>query len=555
MQEHPDDDVAREGLDRLFRKSAEEFDPLYDPAAWQLLAARLNEHDRVTAWGRILRWSLVLMALLVVVSGGWYGYRKLNAKPTLTQNTTALRVQPKQSLPIDSQLPNPTVISRNPVAQQPKQDIAGRQIDDQPMEIKASQRRRLNWPVVRQFSLSEQKTTGSKAPGQNAETATRPELVGAGRSNEGKDVLALTTAPKRENQTDNPGNAERVTAGQVASDRVTTDRVASNRGTSKNTKPARTLTDRVASGQIVSDLALRPSLRPSPRATQPGHEHRNPDVSTPDADSMVSTGTMTNVLRTDSVLINSNSETYRIGPVDALNSRNAMQWPVWSMLAVPAFTQTNSEPPTGKGSTPIRDRGLSIRVVVSPDLSAIGLKNFAKPGTNYGVLAEYRFNKRFSAQAGVIQSKKVYKATTEQYAWPANWKWSVLPTGVDAICDMLDIPINLRYDLAIRPMGEGRLPTRWFVSGGVTTYVMQREQYAYVYANPKNPWIKVKSWETKTGRYNFSNLNLSMGYERPIGRRLSWQVEPFLKMPLREVGYFKIHLLSTGAFLSVKYRL
>ncbi|MCY7360289.1 MAG: hypothetical protein LH609_23105, partial [Rudanella sp.] len=154
-----------------------------------------------------------------------------------------------------------------------------------------------------------------------------------------------------------------------------------------------------------------------------------------------------------------------------------------------------------------------------------------------------------------VQSKKIYTATPDQYAWPANWKWTVKPIGVEAICDMLDIPINLRYDLAVRPMGKERLPARWFVSSGVTTYIMQKEQYDYVYENPQNPWIKVKSWATNTGRYNFSHLNLSMGYERPIGRRFAWQVEPFVKTPLKGVGFFKTNLLSTGAFLSLKYRL
>ncbi|GAB3641789.1 hypothetical protein GCM10027423_24250 [Spirosoma arcticum] len=200
--------------------------------------------------------------------------------------------------------------------------------------------------------------------------------------------------------------------------------------------------------------------------------------------------------------------------------------------------------------------GLSVRFVVSPDLSAIGLRNFQRPGTNIGLLLEYRLASRWSVQAGVMRSTKVYKALTNQYELPpyvANL--SVPPESMSGRCNMLDIPINLRYDVALRPRLNGQAPSRWFVSGGVTTYVMQQEDYVYNYPvdahiYPTTP----KGWSGSTGRYNFSQLNVSAGYERALSRRLSWQVEPFVKVPLKGVGYYKINLLSTGAFFSLRYK-
>ena len=204
-------------------------------------------------------------------------------------------------------------------------------------------------------------------------------------------------------------------------------------------------------------------------------------------------------------------------------------------------------------------KGLSVRFVVSPDLSAIGLRNFQRPGTNVGLLLEYRLASRWSVQAGVMRSTKVYKALTSQYELPPyTASWNVLPVSVNGRCGMLDIPINLRYDVGLSPRLNGQASSRWFVSGGVTTYIMQQEDYIYNYTDEDKPHVYYdnrKEWHGSTGRYNFSQLNVSAGYERALSRRLSWQVEPFVKVPLKGVGYYKINLLSTGAFFSLRYKL
>lgn len=515
MQEQPDNDAAQEGLDRLFRKSAEEFKPPYEPAAWPIMLTKLDEHDRIMAWGRVLRWALALMALMVMVSGGWYGLRQLGSEPDMAEAGVPQRITSKQSLPIDSQFPKPKNVVPKRVGLQPNQNIAGRHIDNQPMRIRASQQRRVvSWPVVRQQSLSEPEKRVINFPNPNAEPLGSRTQIGSDGKMETDQLTDLKGRFKRKNR-----------AAPLALVKLAT------------------IPDRAVKNSAGPDAAQSGLNQVEPGAAEPKQVETSPKNYGTDA------------LLSDAATVG-NNENFRIGPVDALNSRDALHWPEWSELAIPAFAQSVSEPAGNKSSKPLRDRGLSIRGAVSPDLSAIGLKNFAKPGTNYGLLVEYRFNKRFSAQAGFFQSNKVYKATPDQYEWPTRWAgWKVKPIGVQATCTMFDIPINLRYDLVLRPLDSGRPPARWFVSSGITTYIMKKEKYDYSYENPEDPLIRVRTWSTKTGRYNFSNLNLSMGYERPINRRFSWQVEPFMKVPLKQVGYFKINLLSTGAFLSMRYRL
>ena len=82
---------------------------------------------------------------------------------------------------------------------------------------------------------------------------------------------------------------------------------------------------------------------------------------------------------------------------------------------------------------------------------------------------------------------------------------------------------------------------------------MNQEHYQYNY--PALSYPQKDGRDTTTGGYRFSNLNLSIGYERAISKRLSWQIEPFMKVPLKSVGFFKVDLLSTGAFFSLRLKL
>ncbi|GAB3777353.1 hypothetical protein GCM10028818_24390 [Spirosoma horti] len=221
---------------------------------------------------------------------------------------------------------------------------------------------------------------------------------------------------------------------------------------------------------------------------------------------------------------------------------------------LPPTIEAPDEPALVVPKSPV-ERGLSVRLAVAPDLSSIGLKNFARPGTNVGVLLEYRLAPRWSVQAGVIQSTKIYRASASDYELSDYFKNGMytIPQGVDGQCKMLDIPINVRYDFLLSPRADGRSPSRWFLTGGVTSYLIEQEDYAYKYTGYVHK--PIPDYSDKGKSYGFSQLNLSVGYERALTKRLSWQIEPFMKMPLRKVGYLNLNLLSTGAFFSIRYKL
>ncbi len=217
-------------------------------------------------------------------------------------------------------------------------------------------------------------------------------------------------------------------------------------------------------------------------------------------------------------------------------------------LPIIAFESPQKETPIVPKSSPQSfKKGLYFRVGISPDLSFITTDELTKLGSNLALLLEYRFNNRLSIQGGVLRSMKYYDAYPESYEWPSNWPTPPKLIDINATCKMLDIPVNVRYDISQKPL------SRWFVSAGVTSYIMLNEKYVYNYENPNDPKIKWDKWEGKTGPYYLGVLNFSMGYEYQLFRKLSIQAEPFFKLPIAHLGKGQVNLSTLGLLVSAKY--
>ncbi|WP_080237950.1 hypothetical protein [Spirosoma rigui] len=545
MQEPTDDQ-----LDGLFRKSGEEFDIPFDPAAWQDMKSRLDNHDRYSAWEHMLRWGMPVLLLLILTAGSWNAYHKqvlatsLNRPPVNQTNvrslpgtvttTPATSDQPtastKPGLPGEQAVgPRQAIESANPVPNR-RADASPNRPNNQELpalsasEVRGTSRTAISAPTShdrRPASDAEINAVGTAATTAPVADTRMPDRI---RSESNLLARSGTTAPRERLRT---GLANRSTR-------------RSRTNSSVRVLPANTPASPYPTRSFGTQANRLVSTKRTPAGSVSNSETNEPLPG-------ISAQPVSDVA-TPVVLLS----------FDALTNRPG-QWPSplpfrgrdvvlpTTRVEQPAVAQPALAQPASSA------RGLSVRFLVSPDLSSIGLRELQRPGTNVGIMAEYRLAPRWSIQAGVLRSTKIYKAYPNDYEWPSTWTSATRPLSVDGSCRMFDIPINLRYDLVIRPRSDGRLPDRWFVSGGATTYYINREDYVYAY--PAHTYNVPKEWHGSTGWNGFSQLNLSGGFERSFSRRLSWQVEPFMKVPLKGVGFFKIDLLSTGAFFSLRYKL
>jgi hypothetical protein len=198
-------------------------------------------------------------------------------------------------------------------------------------------------------------------------------------------------------------------------------------------------------------------------------------------------------------------------------------------------------------------KGFEIGIVGGPDKSNVKFTHSSNAGYNIGLQVGYRFSNRWSVNTGLLYTKKNYKADGKdatKYGWLAGPNVDVY--ALEGYCSMLDIPLNVRYDFSVTPKN------RFFASTGLSTYIMKNEDYDYYY---KYGAVNTTyNWNTGKGgggdsTYLFSILNLSAGFEHSLNKHFSVQAEPYLKLPLNQLGHAKLNLSSYGIYFSFKYRI
>ncbi|WP_461067403.1 porin family protein [Spirosoma horti] len=550
-------ELTDDQLDGLFRKSAEEFDPPFDPAAWQDMRTRLDAHDRPTPgggtplWKNLLRWGLPICLLLLTV-GGLYLYRRntpsrealpgnvITAPPT--NSGTQIDVAGTAMTRLGTSKPQPGHTDSAPTT---STSSSAQSVDP------AGQSTELTKPVSEQPAITASPTkSANQSDGllNGSEETNTPATAGETNEKIGAYVRETNASKTERNRTARLSKnlTERTVArvSEVMGTKQRTGKSIPDRSSKRKQKQS----DWLNSRRLL--VATNDAISSSPMVKKRSLETGADKSSSP----LTATSSPKNFIQP----MIDQAEPAGLPDVRELTIRPA-KWPkplVFTKRPVdlPPTIEAPDEPALVVPKSPV-ERGLSVRLAVAPDLSSIGLKNFARPGTNVGVLLEYRLAPRWSVQAGVIQSTKIYRASASDYELSDYFKNGMytIPQGVDGQCKMLDIPINVRYDFLLSPRADGRSPSRWFLTGGVTSYLIEQEDYAYKYTGYVHK--PIPDYSDKGKSYGFSQLNLSVGYERALTKRLSWQIEPFMKMPLRKVGYLNLNLLSTGAFFSIRYKL
>lgn len=218
-----------------------------------------------------------------------------------------------------------------------------------------------------------------------------------------------------------------------------------------------------------------------------------------------------------------------------------------TIALIPIDTASNNEQPTKE-----QERGLYANFTISPDLSGVGAfmnTDGVRSGVKSGLILEYQASSRLSFYSGTYFSKKRYGANPEDYHPPAGfWTNGMKPSDIDASCTVLEIPVGIRFKWLKR---ERNALT---IGGGLSSYLLLREEYLYSYdqsyPNLVDKWVgknKSKHW--------FGIGTVTVGYEKKIGNRSSFVFEPFFQVPLAGVGFGKVDLYSYGTYLTLKYRL
>lgn len=517
MIELPDDE-----LDKLFRKSSEELDPTYEPDDWNDLRKRLDQQDGRTPAGWWRKWwPLGVLAVLIPAGIALYSFEREKGGKENGGKAVVLREG------------NHGETEDGGSERGVKEDGGVKTLESAGVEDKA---------------------------GKPSELVTGSVDSPKGATKEDATVDNGKPAVDKVNKLADNGNGVVDKAGIVVDN---DSKVVGNKKTDIDSK-LKTSVKGTGKSSSKSELnaAFANGRKLLPRSrSKAGGVYLEPNRSkveggdgalsiTQDGNTSQKAPTDVQLTSVGELVTKANEPGRTLTSASALNNK-ALKWNALQLPGISNPVQELAEAPAPeKPPLPADDQPLvAIRFGYSPDLSTVGLKNFSKPGTSVSLLVEYSVLPRLYLQSGAVWSRKDYSASAEAYRLPKHgWYPPLALSGIDGVCKVLEIPLNVRYDIAL---GER---SRWFATAGFSSYHMNSEKYKYYYTDPNDPNAqKWPGWNGKTGWYLLSHANVSAGYEYRISRKLSLLAEPSIRMPLKRVGYGNVKLITTGLWLSVRY--
>ncbi len=219
------------------------------------------------------------------------------------------------------------------------------------------------------------------------------------------------------------------------------------------------------------------------------------------------------------------------------------------LTAIATSEKNDSAKAARKKKTSKNNKAVNIGLVAGMDISTVKFTHGDNAGYNFGLMAGYQFNRRWSVYTGIVYTKKNYKLDGSDYHPPKHyWTQYVKLEEVEGYCRMWELPLQVRY--TFNPGAK----TAFFASTGLSSYFMKKQQYNYSYKNNMNQQLTAAWSNDSTFKHVFSILHLSAGFEKPLGKHMNWQIEPYAKIPLGGVGFGNIRLSSFGVNFSVQYR-
>jgi hypothetical protein len=502
-------------LDRLSREAAEQYDVDRNPSTsgWEALEGRLNKELPVDEKRRrrFLFWLFFIVAtagggLWYIMSGNDTDAGRIAHVATIPNSNNDAK---NNSLPADPASPNTGIVP---------------QVEDKPAASAATK------PVTDQQSDKPLTDNPSVTSGKQPSNATPEEKA----QKENKKVTPPLLHKQKEKQ-----NADLAATDNSDSPNLTGKKTGNNKASNK----------KKGIQQKSRDNDNDPSTR----------GRKDDAVTTRSGDTEKTTDSVNDEVKASTAKPVVEPVTVEPSTVDSAVVSKAPEAPPAAAIPAKDTTVVAKANALAKTKQPAKKtdnkkvKGFEIGIVGGPDMSNVKFTHATDAGYNIGLQLGYRFSNRWSVNTGIIYTKKNYEANGKDVAKYGYFtRPDVKLNTMEGYCTMFDFPLNVRYDFSVNSK------RRFYASTGLSTYIMKRENYDYYYTY--NNIDQTSNWDSKErgfgdSTYLFSILNLSAGFERALNKHFSIQAEPYLKLPLSQLGHGKLNLNSYGIYFSVKYRI
>jgi hypothetical protein len=184
-----------------------------------------------------------------------------------------------------------------------------------------------------------------------------------------------------------------------------------------------------------------------------------------------------------------------------------------------------------------------IGAAIAPELTSVKFQP-ARKSFDVGLLVGYNLNKNLSIELGFMLSQKYYYTNGKYVAPNTLGQPGSKILAVNAFNSITEMPLTVQYNL------RNEKKSRVFVSAGGVSYIVHKENYSYVYA--KNGQRKRgQTLYNKASQNWFSNVQMSLGYERSFNKICDVRVEPYCRVPLKGIGINDLPVASMGVNLAL----
>ncbi|WP_300601516.1 outer membrane beta-barrel protein [Niabella sp.] len=206
----------------------------------------------------------------------------------------------------------------------------------------------------------------------------------------------------------------------------------------------------------------------------------------------------------------------------------------------------NYNPFLTEGATPARTANSrwQVGLIAGSNLGMVRGDVSKKPGLNAGLLVQRKLGQsRFSVESGVVYESMTYDVNNADFN-PNGKPVSAKVSNIEGSCTMIDVPVNVRYDVVASKKNKA------FVSTGVSPTVIVKQSYIYDFDRGEGP-VPINRDVSGKGKSVYAVANLSIGYEQRW-EHVSVQIAPYVKIPMGEIGYGNLSLGGVGTQISIK---
>jgi len=195
----------------------------------------------------------------------------------------------------------------------------------------------------------------------------------------------------------------------------------------------------------------------------------------------------------------------------------------------------------------------ALAVLAAPDINGVGSFGNNRAGLDFAVQLSVKLTSRLSISTGAAYTIKPYQTGLGNYrknspGWSAGlWTSNAKPNIVNANCYVLDIPLNINYQLYSKGVNS------FTVSTGLSSYLMLKEDYSFNFPDPAKNAVDLNI--ANQNQHLLSVLNLEATYQRRFSNKLGLVLQPYLKLPLTQIGFGQVNLQSAGVAVGFSWNM